>query len=60
MRKETKKQADSETIFEQLKSNKKNANKILKMAKKQEKDKLKNGFGYVTSADGKTSTLKKL
>jgi len=47
------------TIFEEQKKSKVTAKEMLALAKKQEAEKLKNGFHYVTSPDGKTSVLTK-
>lgn len=48
-----------ETIFDEEKKARKSAKEVLKLAKKQEKEKLNNGFVYV-SVDCKTKILKKL
>lgn len=58
-RKDKKKDPAKESIFEEEKQNKKTAGKVLELAKRQEKEKLKSGFKYEVSADGKTRTLKK-
>jgi hypothetical protein len=47
------------TIFEEQKKSKLSAKKVLELAKEQEANKLKNGYRYVPSADGKTMTLTK-
>lgn len=47
------------TIFEDQKIAKLSAKKVLELAKEQEQEKLKKGFGYTVSADGKTRILTK-
>lgn len=47
------------TIFEERKTHRLSAKEVLKIAKEQEKLKLKKGYRYITSADGKTKTLTK-
>lgn len=47
------------TIFEEAKANKAKARQVLLNAKKIENEKLKEGWHYVMSADGKTFTLTK-
>lgn len=49
-----------DTIFEEEKQIKKSATKVLELAKKQEAEKLKSGFRYESSPDGKTKTLRKV
>jgi hypothetical protein len=48
------------TIFEEKASLKLSAKKMLVIAKKQEAKKLKQGFVYVVSEDGKTRVLTKI
>ena len=45
------------TIFEEQKRAKVSAKELLEIAKKQEDKKLKQGYHYIVSADGKTMTL---
>jgi hypothetical protein len=47
------------TIFEERKIQKVSAKEVLKIAKEQEKQKLKQGYHYVSSPDGKTFILTK-
>ena len=47
------------TIFEEQKRAKMNAKDLLKIAKKAEEEKIKQGYRYVSSADGKTMWLTK-
>lgn len=48
------------TIFEEQKKAKLSAKSVLEIAKKQEAEKLKNGYHYVSSGtDGKTKVLTK-
>jgi hypothetical protein len=54
----TKAQLEKANIFDEVKKGKTQAMKALKVAKEIEAKKLKNGYEYVTSADGKTSVLK--
>jgi len=58
-RQDRKKDPNKESIFEEEKKIKKSAFAVLNLAKKQEAEKLKSGFSYKVSADGKTRTLKK-
>ena len=60
MRKETKNEAERSNIFDQVKGEKAKALKVLAKAKKQEVAKIKQGYVYVTSTDGKSKTLKKV
>lgn len=48
------------TIFDELRLEKSKAVKTLEKAKTIELQRIKAGWKYVTSADGKTSTLKKV
>jgi hypothetical protein len=48
------------TIFEEQNKSKLSAKKVLKIAKEQEAEKIKQGHRYVASADGKTMWLTKL
>jgi len=58
-KKESPKNADSHiNVFEQQKRVKISANNTLELAKKQEKDKLSNGFKYL-KIDNKTMILKR-
>lgn len=59
MRKETKTHIEKSNIFDEVKREKSNAVKVLQKAKMQETEKLNSGYVYVTSADGKSKTLKK-
>ncbi len=45
------------TIFEERKVHKVTAKEVLRIAKEQEKIKIKQGYHYVSSADGKTHKL---
>ena len=47
------------TIFEEQKRAKVSAKEVLKLAKEIEAEKLKQGWRYVSSPDGKTKTLTK-
>lgn len=47
------------SIFEEQKIAKKSAKSVLELAKKQEAEKLKKGYKYVASSDGKTMWLTK-
>lgn len=47
------------TIFEERKVHKISAKEVLKIAKEQEEKKLKDGYHYIPSADGKTHILTK-
>ena len=60
MRKETKAELEKSNIFDEVKKSKQNALKALARAKELEQIKIKEGWVYVTSADGKTSKLQKL
>lgn len=57
MRKETKKELEKSNIFDEVKKEKINALKALKLAKELEAKKIKQGYVYVSSSDGKTSKL---
>lgn len=59
MRKETKSQLEKSNLFDEVKKEKLSAIKALKKAKELEAEKIKNGYKYVSSADGKTQTLTK-
>jgi len=59
MRKETIPQLEKSNLFCEIKKEKIKALKTLAKAKEIEAEKLKNGYKYVTSSDGKTKTLKK-
>jgi len=48
------------TIFDEMKAEKSKAMKTLEKGKLIELQRIKEGYKYVTSADRKTSTLKKL
>jgi hypothetical protein len=48
------------TIFEEQKKAKVSAKNLLKTVKEAEEEKLKNGYKYVASADGKTMKLTKI
>ena len=48
-----------QSIFEEVKVNKGKARNVLEQAKNQELQKIRDGWHYVTSADGKTSKLTK-
>lgn len=56
----SKKDVPDLTIFEEEKKSKTNAKKVLELAKQQEAEKLKQGFKYITTTDGKTSYLTKI
>jgi hypothetical protein len=60
MKKEIQKESEKQTIFEQIKGEKSKAMKMLDKAKIIEAERLKCGYKYITSADGKSSTLKKI
>lgn len=47
------------TIFEEQKKAKLSAKSVLELAKEQEAKKLKDGYRYIASADGKTMILTK-
>ena len=47
------------TIFEEVKQNKGKARSVLEHAKKMEQEKIKAGYHYVLSEDGKTAILTK-
>ena len=48
-----------QSIFEEVKVNKGKARNVLEQAKNQELQKIRDGWHYVTSPDGKTSKLTK-
>lgn len=48
------------TIFEEQKKAKLSAKKVLELAKKQEAEKLNQGYSYIVSTDGKTRVLTKI
>lgn len=50
----------SESIFDFERGAKAKADKTLTLARSQESEKLKDGWKYVVSADGKTRTLKRV
>lgn len=53
----TRKDVPELTIFEERKVHKVSAKEVLKIAKEQEKIKIKQGYRYISSADGKTHKL---
>ena len=58
-RNKTSKDVPDLTIFEERKLHRKTAKEVLAKAKEEEALKLKQGYHYVASADGKTKTLTK-
>ena len=59
-RNKNKKDVPDLTIFEERKAHKVSAREVLAEAKKQEAIKLKQGWRYIASADGKTMILTKI
>lgn len=59
-RNKTKKDVPELTIFEERKLSRASATEVLKIAQKQEQKKIKEGYRYVSSSDGKTMTLTKM
>lgn len=59
MRKETKHQLEKCNLFDETKREKISAIKALEKGKKLEAEKIKQGYRYVSSPDGKTQTLTK-
>lgn len=59
MRKESVAQLEKSNLFCDVKKEKLKALKALAKAKEVESEKLKRGYKYVTSSDGKTKTLTK-